>query len=49
VTDVYVTINAPLGPIDRGDRFEDPLQEMLADKVRDFEITGGGTRSVSPV
>ena len=43
MTDVYVTINAPLGPIDRGDRFADPLEELLADKVRDFEITGGGT------
>src|SRR5262249_55949437 len=43
VADVYVTINAPLGPMDRGSRFEDPLCDALEDKVRGFEVTGGGT------
>jgi hypothetical protein len=43
VTDVYVTINAPLGPLDRGDRFEDPLADLLEGKIREFEVTGGGT------
>ncbi len=41
--DVYVTINAPLGPIDRGERFEDPLSDLLDGKIRGFEVTGGGT------
>jgi hypothetical protein len=29
--------------MDRGDRFEDPLADLLDGKVRDFEVTGGGT------
>jgi hypothetical protein len=43
MADVYVTINAPLGPMDRGERFEDPLYDLLEGKVRGFEVTGGGT------
>jgi hypothetical protein len=43
VPDIYVTLNARLQPLDRGGRFEDPLVELLEDKLRDVEITGGGT------
>ena len=41
--DIYVTLNARLRPLDRGTRFEDPLLELLEEKVRDLEVTGGGT------
>ncbi len=40
---VDVTLNAPLRPLDRGDRFEDPLVEILEQKFREVEATGGGT------
>ncbi len=40
---VTARMNARLMPIDRGDRYEDPLDEMLkADQVG--EVTGGGTQ-----
>ncbi|HZW06205.1 MAG TPA: hypothetical protein VFF65_03705, partial [Phycisphaerales bacterium] len=38
----YARLNAKVMPIDRGERFEDPLQEVLA-KSRCAEVTGGGT------
>ncbi len=41
--DIYVTLNARLRPLDRGDRFEDPLIERLKTKVRKLSVTGGGT------
>lgn len=41
---VDITLNAPLRPLDRGDRFEDPLVEILAQKFREVEATGGGTQ-----
>jgi hypothetical protein len=43
VPDIYVTLNARLRPLDRGERFEDPLLELLEEKVKDIEVTGGGT------
>jgi hypothetical protein len=43
VPDIYVTLNARLQPLDRGERFEDPLVELLADKLRDVDVSGGGT------
>ena len=41
--DIYVTLNARLRPLDRGSRFEDPLVELLEEKVHELEVTGGGT------
>jgi hypothetical protein len=38
-----VNLNARLMPLDRGGRFEDPLEELLRDKLSRFEVTGGGT------
>jgi len=39
----YVRIPANIGPLDRGDRYEDPLQQaLLADDLG--EITGGGSQ-----
>jgi len=43
VPDIYVTLNARLRPLDRGERFEDPLLELLEEKVKDIEVIGGGT------
>ncbi len=43
MTDVYISLNAPLRPLDRGARFEDPLVEILEQKFREVEATGGGT------
>ena len=40
---VYIKIPGNLGPMDRGDLFEDPLQEAL-DKEHLGEITGGGSQ-----
>lgn len=39
---VYAKIFDRVGPLDRGDKYEDPLQEML-DAENLGEITGGGT------
>ena len=43
MTDVFIALNAPLRPLDRGERFEDPLVEILEGKFREVEVTGGGT------
>jgi hypothetical protein len=43
VPEIYVTLNARLRPLDRGEHFEDPLLELLEQKVPDLEVTGGGT------
>lgn len=40
---VYIKIPADLGPLDRGELFEDPLQGAL-DKEGLGEITGGGSQ-----
>jgi hypothetical protein len=40
---VYIKIPGDIGPIDRGERFEDPLQAAL-DKESLGEITGGGSQ-----
>ena len=40
---VYIKIPADLGPMDRGEQFEDPLQEAL-DKAVLGTITGGGSQ-----
>jgi hypothetical protein len=37
----YVLIRQPLGPIDRGWKYEDPLDEALGDLG---EVTGGGSQ-----
>ena len=39
---VYAKILDQVGPIDRGEKYEDPLQEVL-DAEALGEITGGGT------
>jgi hypothetical protein len=39
---VYAKILDQVGPIDRGEKYEDPLQEML-DAESLGEVTGGGT------
>ncbi len=39
---VVVTLNARIQPLDRGEIFEDPLDEMLS-KASKGEVTGGGT------
>jgi hypothetical protein len=43
VPDIYVTLNARLRPLDRADRFEDPLMDLLEEKVKELDVTGGGT------
>lgn len=37
----YVLIPEPLGPLDRGEKYEDPLNEALGEVG---EITGGGSQ-----
>lgn len=44
---VYIKIPGNLDPMDRGELFEDPLQEAL-DKERLGEITGGGSQLSDP-
>ena len=41
-TPAYAQVNARVQPIDRGDRYEDPLQDAL-EKNGWGEVTGGGT------
>ena len=38
----YAQLNARVQPLDRGDRYEDPLQDALATNGW-AEVTGGGT------
>jgi hypothetical protein len=40
---VIATINEPIEPLDRGDKYEDPLNAALK-KKRMGEVTGGGTQ-----
>jgi hypothetical protein len=42
-TSLYITLNARLRPLDRGDRYEDPLMEVLEQRAPGSEVTGGGT------
>jgi|ERR1041384_5755957 len=44
---VYIKIPGNLDPMDRGELFEDPLQEAL-DKEHLGEITGGGSQLSDP-
>jgi hypothetical protein len=44
---VYIKIPGDLDPMDRGELFEDPLQEAL-DNERLGEITGGGSQLSEP-
>ena len=44
---VYIKIPGNLDPMDRGELFENPLQEAL-DKERLGEITGGGSQLSDP-
>jgi hypothetical protein len=37
----YVLINEPLGPMDRGEKYEDPLKDALGELG---EVTGGGSQ-----
>ena len=37
----YVLIHEPLGPVDRGEKYEDPLSDALGELG---EITGGGSQ-----
>ena len=39
----YVRIPENIGPLDRGDRYEDPLQEALT-AAKLGEVTGGGSQ-----
>ncbi|MEH1015446.1 hypothetical protein V6U90_20315 [Micromonospora sp. CPCC 206060] len=38
-----ITLNARLRPLDRGEVYEDPLQEVLEARAPGSEIVGGGT------
>src|SRR5690349_9058016 len=40
---LWITLNARLRPLDRGERYEDPLQEVLDAKMPGCVIDGGGT------
>jgi hypothetical protein len=40
---VYVKIQDSVGPLERGDKYEDELQELLTDRGLG-EITGGGSQ-----
>ena len=39
---IYVFLPEPLGPMDRGDKYEDPIIDEL-ERLRLGEVTGGGT------
>ena len=39
---IYVFLPEPLGPIDRGDKYEDPIIDEL-ERLGLGEVTGGGT------
>ncbi len=44
---IYVKIPEQIGPLDRGEKYEDPLQEMLeAEGIG--EVSGGGTMLSAP-
>jgi hypothetical protein len=40
---VWITLNARLRPLDRGDRYEDPLREAIEAAVPGSQVSGGGT------
>jgi hypothetical protein len=40
---LWITINARLRPLDRGERYEDPLEEALDAKAPGCQLGGGGT------
>jgi hypothetical protein len=40
---LLITLNARLRPLDRGERYEDPLDEMLESRFPGSQVTGGGT------
>ena len=44
---VYVKIPAPIEPLERASRFEDPLQEAL-ERARLGEVSGGGSMLSAP-
>lgn len=39
---IFVFLPEPLGPMDRGDKYEDPIIDEL-ERLRLGEVTGGGT------
>ena len=39
---IYVFLPEPLGPLDRGDKYEDPIIDEL-ERLNLGEVTGGGT------
>ena len=40
---LFITLNARLRPLDRGDRYEDPLQEVVDAQPPGSQVSGGGT------
>jgi hypothetical protein len=40
---MWIKLNARLRPLDRGERYEDPLQEVLDAQAPGSQVTGGGT------
>jgi hypothetical protein len=40
---IWITLNARLRPLDRGARYEDPLQEAIEAAVPGSQVSGGGT------
>jgi hypothetical protein len=40
---LWITLNARLRPLDRGDRYEDPLLAVLDDHAPGCEVSGAGT------
>lgn len=42
-TRLWISLNARLRPLDRGDRYEDPLQDVLDKQAPGSEVSGAGT------
>lgn len=40
---LWVSLNAKLRPLDRGELYEDPLQDVLDEQAPGCSVTGGGT------
>ena len=43
---IFVKIPESIGPIDRGEKYEDPLIEFLKERERLGEVTGGGSNGI---
>lgn len=44
MANLWITLNARLRPLDRGEHYEDPLEEVLAARAPGCQVTGGGTQ-----